>query len=179
MREEELRKEFERYGKVVSCDIKNGYGFVGFETEKEAADAMEGLKETEHDGRNWSIEYSRSKPTASERGVRKSEFRVVVENIPSRTSWQDLKDFARKLQGEVLYTNVTDRGNGRVGLIEYANAHDYEEALDKLDNTDLDGNIVRLYPETRNDAEQKSESKSGADADNDGQESPRQDGREY
>ena len=35
------------------------------------------------------------------------EFRVIVKGLPSRCSWQDLKDFLRR-GGEVCYADVRD-----------------------------------------------------------------------
>lgn len=57
--------------------------------------------------------YSRSSPVSSSSLPRKPMgYRLDVEGLDSRTSWQDLKDFARAA-GNVTYANVTVE-NGKV-----------------------------------------------------------------
>lgn len=83
------------------------------------------------------------------RGTR-SGYRLVVSNMAPRTSWQDLKDFAREA-GSVRFTDVWVEKGKKYGVIEYASRDDYEEALRKLDDTKLDGNRIRLKPENSRD----------------------------
>ena len=57
-------------------------------------------------------------------------FRLVVDNLSSRTSWQDLKDYMRQA-GDILYTNTNHRSSGE-GIVEFGSRSDMEWALDKL-----------------------------------------------
>ncbi|PIO24515.1 hypothetical protein AB205_0081070 [Aquarana catesbeiana] len=45
----------------------------------------------------------------------RTEHRIIVENLSSRVSWQDLKDFMRKA-GEVTYVDA-HRGNRNEGYV--------------------------------------------------------------
>jgi len=78
-------------------------------------------------------------------GILKRHYKLEVRNISEYTSWQDLKDFARQAGSSVEYTKVFVGARGeRVGLIEYTDERDYEEALKKLDGKELDGCKVKL-----------------------------------
>lgn len=66
-------------------------------------------------------------------GGRRTDFGVVVTNLPKSCSWQDLKDFMRKA-GDVVYTDVDNRGEG---IVEYSNKDDMENAVEKLDDTEF------------------------------------------
>merc|ERR1711862_247845 len=78
---------------------------------------------------------------------RKTEYRIIVENLSSRTSWQDLKDYFRAA-GEITYTNAHKPRQGE-GIVEFGDRRGLEYAMDKLDNTELDGRKIRLIEEGR------------------------------
>ena len=67
-------------------------------------------------------------------GGKRTEFGVIVTNLPRSTSWQDLKDFFRKA-GDVVYTDVNN--NTGEGIVEFSNRDDMEQAIDKLDDTEF------------------------------------------
>ena len=81
-------------------------------------------------------------------------FKLIVENLSSRTSWQDLKDYMRQA-GEVMYTNTHNIRSGE-GLVEFGSRSDMEWALDKLDNTELDGRKIRLIEDERKKSRSRS-----------------------
>lgn len=83
------------------------------------------------------------RPNFSSKG--RGDFRLIVENMDKKTSWQDLKDFARQA-GDVAYTDVWTDDGEKFGAIEYLTEGDYETALRKLDGTLLEGRKVRLVP---------------------------------
>ena len=78
---------------------------------------------------------------------RKTNYRLIVENLSTRTSWQDLKDYFRTC-GEITYTNAHKPRSGE-GIVEFGDRRGMEYALDKLDDTDLDGRRIRLIEENR------------------------------
>lgn len=73
------------------------------------------------------------------------------------TSWQDLKDFARGGSQDVTFTDVTKDSSGRVGalfsflifqimgVVEYRTQGSLDDAIAKLDKSDLKGSTVRVY----------------------------------
>ncbi|XP_053553973.1 serine/arginine-rich splicing factor 5 [Bombina bombina] len=78
----------------------------------------------------------------------RTEHRIVVENLSSRVSWQDLKDFMRKA-GDVTYVDA-HRSNRNEGVVEFASYTDMKNALDKLDGTELSGRKIKLVEDRKN-----------------------------
>uniref|UniRef100_G1PV06 Serine and arginine rich splicing factor 6 n=1 Tax=Myotis lucifugus TaxID=59463 RepID=G1PV06_MYOLU len=72
----------------------------------------------------------------------RTEFRLIVENLSSRCSWQDLKDFMRQA-GEVTYADAHKERTNE-GVIEFRSYSDMKRALDKLDGTEINGRNIRL-----------------------------------
>jgi len=69
--------------------------------------------------------------------------RLLVENISSRTSWQDLKDYFRTA-GEITYTNVERSGDG---VVEFRDRKGLDYALKYKDELELDGRKLRVREE--------------------------------
>jgi len=95
----------------------------------------------------------RGKPPGARTG-----YRLVVENLSSSTSWQDLKDYMRQA-GEVTYTNTHHQRSGE-GIVEFGSRGDMEYALDKLDGSEISGRRIRLYEENKGRAKSRSRSRS-------------------
>lgn len=131
VRERDLEKFFRKYGRIREVSLKNGYAFVEFDDHRDADDACYELNGRDLMGERITVERARGTPRGSDqyrgsgrngrgyggpprrnegtRGGRdkygpptRTEFRVIVENLSSRCSWQDLKDYMRKA-GEVMY----------------------------------------------------------------------------
>ena len=96
------------------------FAFLEFEDERDAEDAVRDRDGYKFDGTRLRVELARGgrraeaggRPPAAGGGhgpPQRSEFRVIVENLPPNTSWQDLKDHMRKA-GEVGFSEVTRDG---------------------------------------------------------------------
>mmetsp|Transcript_33612 Transcript_33612/g.80153 ORF Transcript_33612/g.80153 Transcript_33612/m.80153 type:complete len:162 (+) Transcript_33612:1055-1540(+) len=85
------------------------------------------------------------------------ENRVLVEGLDEYTSWQDLKDFARRAGNPVFTEVYRDRG-AKVGVIEFRNRDDVYAACRALDGMVLHDRRVRvtevhsLSPQTKIDS---------------------------
>ncbi|XP_055908111.1 serine-arginine protein 55 isoform X1 [Eupeodes corollae] len=77
----------------------------------------------------------------------RTEYRLIVENLSSRVSWQDLKDYMRQA-GEVTYADAHKQRRNE-GVVEFASLSDMKTAIEKLDDTDLNGRRVRLVEDRR------------------------------
>lgn len=77
----------------------------------------------------------------------RTEYRLIVENLSSRVSWQDLKDYMRQA-GEVTYADA-HKQNRNEGVVEFATLKDMKTAIEKLDDTELNGRRIRLVEDTR------------------------------
>jgi transformer-2 protein len=78
IRDDDLREKMSKYGKVISMQIvrepftkdSRGFGFVTFDSAKDAEAVIEGLNKTEFEGRQLTMEISkRNRPHISTPGV--------------------------------------------------------------------------------------------------------------
>eukprot|EP00252_Welwitschia_mirabilis_P026562 TRINITY_DN875_c0_g1_i4.p1 TRINITY_DN875_c0_g1~~TRINITY_DN875_c0_g1_i4.p1 ORF type:complete len:351 (-),score=-24.91 TRINITY_DN875_c0_g1_i4:2256-3308(-) len=169
VRRSEVEDLFAKYGRIVDIDMKlpprpPGFCFVEFEDSLEAEDAIRGRDGYEFDGRRLRVEWARgggyrgggrSPPLPPRRdhsnsSLRRSEYRVIVEGLPSRASWQDLKDHMRRA-GDVCYVDVYRGGRGTVGVVEYTNYEDMKYAIRKLDDSEFRNPFGRAYITVRED----------------------------
>ncbi|XP_061379949.1 serine-arginine protein 55 isoform X6 [Danaus plexippus] len=139
VRERDLEKFFKGFGRIRDILIKNGYGFVEFEDYRDADDAVYELNGKELLGES-DYNYRYGPPT-------RTEYRLIVENLSSRISWQDLKDYMRQA-GEVTYADAHKQHRNE-GVVEFATHSDMRAAIEKLDGTELNGRRVRLVEDRR------------------------------
>lgn len=151
-RERDVEKFFKGYGRLREIVLKNGYGFVEFEDKRDAEDAIDDLDGKDLCGMRVRIEQAKARGggrgTGAYRGQppgNKTDYRVIVTNLSSRTSWQDLKDYFRSA-GEITFTNAHKMRTGE-GVVEFADRRGMDWALDKLDDTELDGRRIRCEQE--------------------------------
>lgn len=175
VRERDLERFFKGYGRTRDILIKNGYGFVEFEDYRDADDAVYELNGKELLGERVVVEPARGQARGSHRdryndsdryssrrgGGRynsdksssrygpplRTEYRLIVENLSSRVSWQDLKDYMRQA-GEVTYADAHKQRRNE-GVVEFASLSDMKTAIEKLDDTELNGRRVRLIEDRR------------------------------
>ncbi|XP_063357677.1 serine-arginine protein 55 isoform X2 [Cydia amplana] len=93
-----------------------------------------------HTRKNQDDNYRYGPPT-------RTEYRLVVENLSSRISWQDLKDYMRQA-GEVTYADAHKQHRNE-GVVEFATHSDMRAAIEKLDNTELNGRRIKLVEDRR------------------------------
>jgi len=58
----DLEAKFGEFGKVIECDLKGAYGFVGYDDEDEANRAVDQMDRKEYQGRNLNVEISGGRP---------------------------------------------------------------------------------------------------------------------
>ncbi|CAH8573895.1 unnamed protein product [Dicrocoelium dendriticum] len=159
-RERDIEDFFKGYGRLRDVVLKNGYGFVEFDDEKDADDAVYDLHGRELRGERIIVEHARL-PPGSRGGSRRTggrdrrygpptrtEYRVVIENLSSRVSWQDLKDMMRKA-GDVTYADAHKSARND-GIVEFSSYADMKEAIEKFDGYELYGRRLRVYEDRPN-----------------------------
>jgi arginine/serine-rich splicing factor 1/9 len=152
---------FCRYGKIREIDLKTpsrppAFAFISYDDYRDAQDAVRGRDGYNFDGYRLRVEFSKGdrggdrgggRGGAAEPrrgGGRRTEWGVVVSNLPRGCSWQDLKDFMRKV-GDVVFTDVERNGDG---VVDFSNREDMEEAIRRLDDTEFksytDSSYIRV-----------------------------------
>ncbi|BFZ07421.1 hypothetical protein BsWGS_10460 [Bradybaena similaris] len=170
-REKDIERFFRGYGRIRDIMLKNGYGFVEFEDYRDADDAVYELNGKELCGERVVIEHARGSgrpPSSRSKGSSawldkygpptRTDYRLIVENLSSRVSWQDLKDYMRQA-GEVTYADAHKKHRNE-GVIEFATSSDLRNAIEKLDGTEINGRKIRLIEEKRKRSRTRSRSRS-------------------
>eukprot|EP00092_Neocalanus_flemingeri_P039973 GFUD01043542.1.p1 GENE.GFUD01043542.1~~GFUD01043542.1.p1 ORF type:complete len:307 (+),score=92.89 GFUD01043542.1:49-969(+) len=180
-RERDIEKLFRDYGELRNVNIKGQFGFLELDDKRDAEDAIRDINgQSFNGGSRIRVEFANQNDRGGDRDRRgggdrrgdryqdtrgrqvsdgkfkRTNYRLVVENISSKTSWQDLKDYMRKA-GDITYTTV-NRGKDGEGLVEFVDREGMEYALKELDDTKLDGRRIRLVEEKRSPSRSRSRS---------------------
>jgi len=183
--ERDLERFFKGFGHLRDVVIKDGFGFVEFEDNRDAEDAVYELNGKSINGARVVVEHAR-RPGGGGRGRGRDDrgggggfgrnerfgrgppprgrapgprtgYRLIVGNLSSSVSWQDLKDYMRQA-GEVTYADAHKQVRNE-GVIEFETKEGMERALDTLDDTDLNGRRITLT-EDKNSRRSRSRSRS-------------------
>ncbi|KAF2453328.1 hypothetical protein BDY21DRAFT_293162 [Lineolata rhizophorae] len=134
-------------GKITEIKLMNGFGFIEYEDAMDARDVVpdgsdfmgERLVVQFARGSRRNPEFQPQERTAPR--PRRTPFRMSITGLPTETSWQDLKDFARSNGLDVVYSEVSRERDGR-GFVEYETQADLRKAVDSLDNHEFKGQAV-------------------------------------
>ena len=168
IREREVKHLFMKYGHITRIDLKVPprppcYAFVVFKDALNADDAICECDGYDFDGCRLRVEaahvgycnsssrdrYSIHSNGQGGRGVSShSEYRVLVNRLPSSASCQDLKDHMRKA-GDVCFSQVVHDGRGTTGIVDYTNCDDMKYAIKKLDGSEFRNAFSRSYVHVR------------------------------
>jgi len=175
-REHDVEKLFRDYGRITDIHLKGVYGFLNFDDKRDASDAIKEVNGRSFNGGRIRVDYAKEPRGAGGRdrfdrgGPRRSfdrprarpgkwtNYRLLVENLSSKTSWQDLKDYMREA-GDITYTKAHSPRTGD-GVVEFADRKGMEYALRKLDDTELDGRRIKLIEEGGGSRRDRSRSRS-------------------
>ncbi|VDN25083.1 unnamed protein product [Gongylonema pulchrum] len=75
-----------------------------------------------------------------------TRYRLIVENLSSRCSWQDLKDIMRTA-GEVTFADA-HKQHANEGIVCFLTREDLERALDKLQGKEVNGRKLKLIDDS-------------------------------
>lgn len=160
-REKDLERKFGDFGRIRDILVKTGYGFVEFDDHRDADDAVYEMDNRDFMGERISVEMARG--TRRDRSMdrrsgrrapwmdkygppTRSKYRVIVENLSTRVSWQDLKDLMRRA-GEVCFADAhKDRRNE--GVVEFQTRKDMERAIDKYDGHEMNGREIKMIDDS-------------------------------
>ncbi|KAG0032353.1 hypothetical protein BGZ82_006584 [Podila clonocystis] len=136
---------FRDYGRIREITLKNGFGFVEFNNPRDAESAVRGMDGKRFMGDRLLVEIARGERRRDEerfRAPERTEHRIILDNLPIGTSWQDIKDAMRKA-GEVTFADISRDRDGQ-GVVEFATASDMENALRTMSRVEMRGNTVTV-----------------------------------
>merc|ERR1711973_56988 len=222
VRERDIERLFDGYGRIEDILMKAGYAFVDIDDRRDAEDAVYDLNGKDLFGERVSIEFakgfergvggrplcgggrrrgeddrrdrdrdrdrdrgrrdrgydrrdrdrsrSRSRSRSRDRGGRdnvvsmrkqhardkygppvRTKWQVRVENLSSRVSWQDLKDYVRP-HGEVTYADAHRQEQG-VAVLCFASKSDLDKVMEKMNGTEMSGKKITIIDETEKSRE--------------------------
>jgi len=171
--EKDIRYEFEKFGRIVDLVVKDyrfPFGFCEYESRSDAKEAKNHWHDKLFDDKRLIVSFAQKGERTSSSGrsseysktrVYKGKWRLSVENLSSQVSWQDLKDAARQFGRSVCFAKTWTYRGENLGVVEYADKQDFEDALDNMQGMRLGGRRLVVYQEgTQPESRKRSRSRS-------------------
>ncbi|KAH8820340.1 hypothetical protein F5884DRAFT_43803 [Xylogone sp. PMI_703] len=151
IRPEELEKEFGQFGPVKSVKIatdsrglSKGFGYVEFETEDQAADAIRAKDKTEFEGRTIVVGY---KITSNRQDTRNPPSQTLyIGNLAYEMSDADLNQLFRDIRNVIDVRVAIDRRTGQPRGFAHADFVDVDSAVkafEALNGKEIYGRYLR------------------------------------
>ncbi|OIW25303.1 hypothetical protein CONLIGDRAFT_685160 [Coniochaeta ligniaria NRRL 30616] len=136
-------------GEITEIKLMNGFGFIEYKDAMDARDVVPAFHGSDFMGERLTVQFARGSRhreganfgNHGERTAprpRRTAHRMQISGLPGDTSWQDLKDFARQSQLDVVYSETGRNANGE-GFVEFESAADLRTAVEKLDGREFKG----------------------------------------
>ncbi|KAL8768620.1 MAG: hypothetical protein Q9209_005179 [Squamulea sp. 1 TL-2023] len=146
---EDIQNHFkEAAGTIAEVKLMNGFGFIEYEDAMDARDVVPiAYHGSDLNGSRLTVQFARGArqrnefagpPERPHPRPRRTAHRMQITGLPGETSWQDLKDFARRSGLDVVYSEIGRDRDGK-GFVEFETAADLKVAVDKLDNNEFKG----------------------------------------
>ncbi|CAK7242249.1 MAG: hypothetical protein STHCBS139747_003730 [Sporothrix thermara] len=148
----DIENHFKKHGtgEILEIKLMNGFGFIEYKDAMDARDVVPAFHGSTFMGERLTVQFARGARTtregnnhhpAQERPAprpRRTAHRMNVTGLPNETSWQDLKDFARRSGLDVVYSETSRSG----GTVEFESAQDLATAIEKLNQTEFKDKLV-------------------------------------
>ncbi|KAL9011708.1 MAG: hypothetical protein Q9173_003473 [Seirophora scorigena] len=145
---EDIQTHFkEARGTIAEVKLMNGFGFIEYQDAMDARDVVPAYHGSDLNGSRLTVQFARGSrqrnefagpPERPHPRPRRTAHRMQITGLPGETSWQDLKDFARRSGLDVVYSEVGRDRDGK-GFVEFETAADLKVAVEKLDDNDFKG----------------------------------------
>ncbi|KAI4233106.1 MAG: hypothetical protein L6R40_007171 [Gallowayella cf. fulva] len=155
---EDIQTHFkEAPGTIAEVKLMNGFGFIEYEDAVDARDVVPNGSDL--NGSRLTVQFARGArqrnefagpPERPHPRPRRTAHRMQISGLPGETSWQDLKDFARRSGLDVVYSEVGRDRDGK-GFVEFETAADLKVAVEKLDNNEFKGANVQCVSDPQDE----------------------------
>lgn len=136
----DIRPLFEKYGKVLECDVVKNYGFVHFQSEDDAREATRELNGYVVNGNAIKVENAKSR-----RAANSNTTKIFVGNLTEKTRVNEVRQLFEKF-GSVLECDVI-RNYGFVHL-EVQDNMNINDAIRELNGMVVDGQALKVQVST-------------------------------
>ncbi|KAL2354994.1 hypothetical protein BJ546DRAFT_973910 [Cryomyces antarcticus] len=158
VREDVLKREFQRFGNVANCRIvydnrglSKGFGYVEFDDLESATNAIQGLNSAVFEGRRLAVQYHmRREPrgaTSEPRELREPSKTLFIGNMSFEMSDKDLNDLFREIRNVLDVRVAIDRRTGQPRGFAHADFVDIESATKAksvLEKKEIYGRTLRV-----------------------------------
>ncbi|KAJ8946874.1 hypothetical protein NQ318_006784 [Aromia moschata] len=134
----ELRPLFEKYGKVVECDVVKNYGFVHMENESEGREAIQNLNGHMLNGQPMKCEAAKSR-----KAPQTPTTKIFVGNLTDNTKAPQIRELFKKF-GTVVECDIVRN----YGFVHLESSGDVNEAIKELNGTMVDGQPMKVQVST-------------------------------
>lgn len=159
----QLAEYFSIFGNILSCKVSTrgageslGYGFVHFEAEESAVNAIAKVDGKMIAGKKVSVAPFKSK---KERGSVKSFTNVFVKNLPAETTKEQLHElFAAygTINSSIISIGLSDPKNARAhGFVNFETAEQAAAAVEALNNSNYQGKPLYVARAQKKDEREK------------------------
>ncbi|KAL1896147.1 hypothetical protein Sste5346_004889 [Sporothrix stenoceras] len=154
----DIENHFNKHGtgEILEIKLMNGFGFIEYKDAMDARDVVPAFHGSTFMGERLTVQFARGARNIREGGggggsngnppperppprPRRTAHRMGITGLPNDTSWQDLKDFARRSGLDVVYSETSRSGDGSV---EFETAQDLATAIEKLNQTEFRDKVV-------------------------------------
>ncbi|CAG9774018.1 unnamed protein product [Ceutorhynchus assimilis] len=134
----ELRPLFEKYGKVVECDVVKNYGFVHMENESEGREAIQQLNGQMLNGQSMKCEAAKSR-----KAPQTPTTKIFVGNLTDNTKAPQVRELFKKF-GTVVEADIVRN----YGFVHLESSGDVNEAIKELNGMMVDGQPMKVQIST-------------------------------
>lgn len=136
----DIRPLFEKYGKILELDVVKNYGFVHFQNENDAREAIANLNGYVINGNAIKVENAKSR-----RAANSNTTKIFVGNLTEKTRTNEVRQLFEKF-GSVLECDVI-RNYGFVHL-EVQDNMNVNDAIRELNGMVVDGQALKVQVST-------------------------------
>ncbi|XP_044739643.1 RNA-binding protein lark isoform X2 [Chrysoperla carnea] len=133
----DIKPLFEKYGKVIECDVVKNYGFVHMENESEGREAIQNLNGQMLSGQPMKCEAAKSR-----KGPGTPTTKIFVGNL-NNTKAPVIRELFKKY-GTVVECDIVRN----YGFVHLESSGDVNEAIKELNGTIVDGQPMKVQLST-------------------------------